>query len=192
MSGRPILSLNRPVALPLRLAGHLWRLREDTRPPAPAKQRQRAERPDQGGEAAREAATAERIAHNQRVERAFLERRAKDEADGAERRRLAELLAELCPAVFGYPPAPLATGAHRDLAALLAGEVDPQALAVFLARWTHHKPYLRALAAGETRRDLNGQPTEAPTAEHQQIAAEALARRERRERAREALNVRSR
>lgn len=189
MSTRSILSLNRPAVLPPRLAGHLKRLREDARPPAPGGQRQEADRGAAASTSECEAATAERIAHNRRAEQAFLERRAKDEAARTEHRRITGLLAELCPAVFGCPPAPLAIGAHRDLAALLAGEVDSLALARFLAQWTHRKAYLRALAAGEMRRDLNGRPTEVPTPEHRRITAEALARQERRKRAREERNV---
>ena len=86
-------------------------------------------------------------------------------------------LRELAPAVIRDPPLPLAVGARRNIAALLAGEVSKKMLCRFLARWTRRAAYLRAVAAGGPRYDLVGQPAGTVTADQRETAAATLAER---------------
>lgn len=155
MSGRPVLSLQRPVDLPPQLADYLRRKR-------------------QAGDQA----------HDEAQDRTQGTYESKRQAKRAEERRIGALLRDLAPMVFGETPAPLAIGINRDIVELLAGEAEPQAIGRFLAQWTKRRSYLVALAGGEARRDLNGLPIEQPTPEHRQAAAEDLAAIDRRTAAR--------
>lgn len=111
-------------------------------------------------------ASPEVIAENQRLEALWHEERdARRAADDAAFAGLDTLLRDLAPKVFCSPPKPLAIGIHHELIELLAGDVEALTIGRFLGRWVRHVDYLRAVAAGEMRVDLNGYPTEAPTPE---------------------------
>jgi sRNA-binding protein len=88
---------------------------------------------------------------------------------------LAVILCDLAPAVFTDPTVPLATGIYREIRARLDGAASRDALKRFLYRWTHRPEYVRAIAAGTMRRDLDGHPTEAPTAYERESGAQWLA-----------------
>jgi hypothetical protein len=112
------------------------------------------------------------IAWNQAREAAWhAEQAAELSATNAALIALDRLLRDLCPAVFCDPPVPLAIGIRLVLVELLAGEVDAATIAVFLRRWTGRPAYWAALAAGEMRRDLDGQPAGEPTPEQRKHAA---------------------
>jgi hypothetical protein len=90
---------------------------------------------------------------------------------------LEAMLRELAPTVFNDQPPPLAVGIDAALAALLAGEVEAEVVGRFLRDWVQRPAYLAALARGEVRRDLDGQPTDAPDASARTFAAILLRRR---------------
>ncbi len=68
-------------------------------------------------------------------------------------------------------------GIHRDIPALLAGETDKATISRFLRRWTRRIEYMRVVAAGNVRRDLDGRPTGEPSRAERESANEWLAAR---------------
>jgi hypothetical protein len=114
-------------------------------------------------------ADPETLAHNQRKE-------AEWHAGTA---RVETMLRELAPQVFGDAPVPLAIGIFTALKVLLAGEADNTAVSRFLRDWTSRPAYLAALARGDVRRGLDGEPTGEPTANQRQFALARLARASR-------------
>jgi hypothetical protein len=100
--------------------------------------------------------------------------RAKAEMD-----TLAVWLRDLAPVVFGDDVVPLKIGIDRDIAARLARETGTAMIGRFLRWWTRRTGYLRALAAGNMRPDLDGNPTGQPTSNQRQLAAKLLTARRR-------------
>jgi sRNA-binding protein len=89
---------------------------------------------------------------------------------------------ERWPAAFTQR-APLAVGISRHIKEALQAEgkaIDRKALGITLHRWTMHGVYLRAMARGEMRRNLDGSaagiPDEAARAYAQQLLDERAAR----------------
>jgi hypothetical protein len=122
-------------------------------------------------------AAPEVVAENQRLEALWhakrdAERAAAEAADA----EMEALLRDLAPKAFADPPSPLAIGIYGPLAELLDGEFDGAAIARFLRLWTRRPAYLRAVAAGEMRLDLDGHPTVAPEQSHRNGAIDMLAR----------------
>lgn len=81
------------------------------------------------------------------------------------------------PALFGYPPKPLAVGIGKTIvaAAIEAGGAK-HATRAALHYWVHSHGYLAALVApGAVRCGLDGAPVEAVDAQHQAKAAELIA-----------------
>ena len=92
-------------------------------------------------------------------------------------RELTEYLMETYPATFPRPPAapvPLAIGIHRVILEAVQGRSSYNTLKVFLKRWTDKVWYLKALAAGEPRRNLDGTLSGDPSEAERQVAAKAL------------------
>lgn len=73
-------------------------------------------------------------------------------------------LAQLYPQLFGENPLPMKRGIFQDL--LEAQAFDRDGLKVALALHTRSSRYLTAVAAGQPRHDLQGQPVEAMAPEH--------------------------
>jgi ProP effector len=111
-------------------------------------------------------ADPETLAHNQRKE-------AEWHAGPA---RVESLLRDLAPQVFGDPPVPLAIGVFAALNELLADESDDATIGRFLRSWTSRPAYLAALARGDVRRDLDGEPSGEPTDDQRQFELVRLAR----------------
>ncbi len=100
----------------------------------------------------------------------------------AARRRTANreiecILKSLAPAAFSSPPKPLRIGVHADLIALFAGEIEPRDIGRFLRWWCGRTGYLLAIHYGESRVELDGFPSGAPTKAQQEIARQQLAAR---------------
>lgn len=72
--------------------------------------------------------------------------------------------------------APLAIGIHKAIRERLP-DVDAGQLRMTMKRHTSSTRYLKALATGETRLDLDGQPAGSVTAEQREQAAEQLRER---------------
>jgi sRNA-binding protein len=89
-------------------------------------------------------------------------------------------LAALFPALFAGPPRPLKLRIHVDIQARAPGVFSRAALSAFMHRHTLGNAYLRAVAQGGQRYDLDGQPAGELAAEHRQAAADELARRRER------------
>lgn len=110
-----------------------------------------------------------------------------------------DYLARRFPAAFGTDAAalaPLAVGIRDSLAARIATDPAADAPAVLwaLRRWCLSRAYVAAVAAGRPRVNLDGQPVEAPAAEHQaqacaRLEAEGSATAARAERRRKAEQV---
>lgn len=77
-----------------------------------------------------------------------------------------ERLFELYPKMFGARFLPLKLGVFHDLLALHPDEFKREDLKVALGLHARSTRYLEAVAAGEKRHDLNGQPVEDVSAEH--------------------------
>jgi len=77
-----------------------------------------------------------------------------------------EQLAELYPGLFGAVFLPLKRGIFQDLLAAHPDVFEREALKVALGIHTRSTRYLQAVAAGEKRHDLQGQPVEAMAPEH--------------------------
>jgi sRNA-binding protein len=78
------------------------------------------------------------------------------------------------PKLFKYPPVPLAIGTGPKLLEVLGNEFKPAEIRTFLQAWTSGPRYLKAVARGEMRRNLNGSPAGLPEAEHRADAQERL------------------
>jgi hypothetical protein len=72
---------------------------------------------------------------------------------------LKERLKSAFPAVFGSLPRPLKVGIHKDIWQRLP-DVDHTLLDAFLSKYTRQTDYLRALASGGQRFDLDGHVVE--------------------------------
>ena len=79
-----------------------------------------------------------------------------------------EQLAGLYPHLFGAVFRPLKRGIFQDLLAAHPDAFEREALKVALGIHTRSTRYLQAVAAGEKRHDLQGQPVEAMAPEHVQ------------------------
>ena len=77
-----------------------------------------------------------------------------------------EQLAGLYPHLFGAVFRPLKRGIFQDLLAAHPDAFEREALKVALGIHTRSTRYLQAVAAGEQRHDLQGQPVEAMAPEH--------------------------
>ena len=105
------------------------------------------------------------------------------EADLVASRRRAELkvterlLRDLAPRAFLKPARPLKIGICNDLIDLLAGEVAPIAVRRFLGCWCRRDAYLRALAYGGARFDLDGAAVGTVTEEQQARARRLIEER---------------
>lgn len=75
-------------------------------------------------------------------------------------------LAGLYPALFGEQPLPLKRGIFQDLQDAHPEVFEREALKAALALHTRSSRYLTAVAAGQQRHDLQGQPVEAMAPEH--------------------------
>jgi ProP effector len=86
---------------------------------------------------------------------------------------LIPILAERFPAAFAVNPRyrmPLKLGIHVDILAQLGETITPQALSDALRIYVHNPHYLKALAAGADRVDINGMPAGKVTAEQADAA----------------------
>jgi sRNA-binding protein len=86
-------------------------------------------------------------------------------------------LAELFPALFGTPPKPIKLRIQADIQERAPGLFTKKSLSLFLHRHTTSTAYLRALAAGPTRFDLDGQGAGEIAAEHREAAQAEVERR---------------
>ena len=68
-----------------------------------------------------------------------------------------DVLRRRWPLVFSWAR-PLAIGIHLDVQAALGDEVKRKDLRDFFYRWVHRDPYLAAVARGEPRVGLDGEP----------------------------------
>ncbi|WP_315124862.1 ProQ/FINO family protein [Comamonas antarctica] len=75
-------------------------------------------------------------------------------------------LAELYPQLFGETPLPMKRGIFQDLLDAQPEVFDRDGLKVALSIHTRSSRYLTAVAAGQPRHDLQGQPVEAMAPEH--------------------------
>ena len=87
---------------------------------------------------------------------------------------LAERLFRDFPNVFKYPPVPLAMGSGLKLRELLGTEFKPAEMRAFLQAWTSGPRYLKAVARGEMRHNLDGSPAGLPAPEHRADAQKRL------------------
>jgi sRNA-binding protein len=87
---------------------------------------------------------------------------------------LSERLFAAFPEAFKYPPVPLAIGIGPRLCELLSPEFKPAEIRVFLHAWTSGPRYLKAVARGEMRRNLDGSPAGLPEPKHCAAAKERL------------------
>jgi len=78
------------------------------------------------------------------------------------------------PRAFRYPPVPLAVGIGRELCQLMGPQFKPAEIRAFLHAWTSGPRYLKAVARGEMRRNLDGSPAGVPEAEHRAAARQQL------------------
>ena len=87
-----------------------------------------------------------------------------------------ELLCERFPQTFNRGgPQPLKVGIYGDVLAALGDAVQARDLQSALRAYTSNARYLRALAAGACRVDLDGKPTGTVTAEDEAVAKKRLA-----------------
>jgi sRNA-binding protein len=87
---------------------------------------------------------------------------------------VSERLFATFPEAFKYPPVPLAIGIGPRLCELLSPEFKPADIRVFLHAWTSGPRYLKAVARGQLRRNLDGSPAGLPEPEHRAAAKEQL------------------
>lgn len=80
-------------------------------------------------------------------------------------------LAAIYPTLFGETPLPLKRGVFEDLLAAHGEELKADGIKAALALHTRSTRYLNAVATGQPRHDLNGQPVEtvAPEQRHHAI-----------------------
>ncbi|MFT4190505.1 MAG: ProQ/FinO family protein, partial [Comamonas sp.] len=79
---------------------------------------------------------------------------------------LMAVLAQLHPALFGEQPLPLKRGIFQDLVARHGAQLPEADLKAALGLHTRSTRYLTAVAAGQSRHDLDGQPVEPMAPEH--------------------------
>lgn len=92
-----------------------------------------------------------------------------------------EKLAQFYPYLFGEVFRPLKRGIFQDLLAAHPDVIEREALKEALAQHTRSTRYLTAVAAGQQRHDLQGQPVEAMAPEHvYQALLEVFRRRQAR------------
>ncbi|WKB54050.1 ProQ/FinO family protein [Eleftheria terrae] len=89
----------------------------------------------------------------------------------------AALLRERFPALFAGKPKPLKLRIQVDIQERSPGVFPKQSLSAFLRRYTMSDAYLRAVAAGTHRFDLDGQPVAELSEEHRKLAHDTLAQR---------------
>ena len=94
-----------------------------------------------------------------------------------------EQLAGLYPHLFGAVFRPLQRGIFQDLLAAHPDAFEREALKVALGIHTRSTRYLQAVAAGEKRHDLQGQPVEAMAPEHVHHALLEVYRRRKNQKA---------
>ena len=88
------------------------------------------------------------------------------------------MLRERWPVVFCVPRVPLAVGVRERILEAAGGDIDGQALGLFLAWWTQRSDYLDAIAHGEPRRNLDGSPAGEPDeAQRRQAASQVYGAR---------------
>jgi hypothetical protein len=87
---------------------------------------------------------------------------------------LSERLFRDYPKAFNYPPVPLAVGIGLKLHELLGAEFKPADIRAFLHAWTSGPRYLKGVARGEVRRNLDGSPAGLPESKHRADARERL------------------
>jgi sRNA-binding protein len=98
-------------------------------------------------------------------------------------------LAELCPRlIFVYEARrkPLAIGIRDQIIAKVGDMITPDELSAALGSYVRSTGYLKAVARGAVRIDLEGNPVGAPTPEQMAGAAKALAARLARKKTRKA------
>ena len=83
------------------------------------------------------------------------------------------------PAVF-TKPVPLAVGLARQIKRALPPDFPRKEVGIAVHHWTQGGGYLRAVARGDTRRNLDGSEAGAPNEEAREQARQTLAERERR------------
>lgn len=104
---------------------------------------------------------------------------AKGAARGPRHHPLLDTLAALYPALFGESPRPLKRGIFHDLRAAHPEALEAEGLKAALALHTRSTRYLNAVAAGQKRHDLAGQPVEDMAPEHiHQALLEVFRRRQ--------------
>ena len=89
----------------------------------------------------------------------------------------AQQLKQRFPALFSGAPKPIKLRIQIDIQARAPGVFSKNVLSAFFRRYTGSTSYLQAVANGQQRFDLDGQPQGDITDEHRQIAAEELTRR---------------
>ncbi|MES2484194.1 MAG: ProQ/FinO family protein [Pseudomonadota bacterium] len=106
-------------------------------------------------------------------------RRARDARPARQVHPLLHRLWELHPRLFGARFRPLKVGIFEDLIARHPEAFDQQELKQALAQHVRSTRYLEAVASGDARHDLDGQPVEPAAPEHVQHAImEAMRRRQ--------------
>jgi hypothetical protein len=91
-----------------------------------------------------------------------------------QRSALSQRLLRDFPKAFKYPPVPLAIGIGLKLRELLGAEFKPADIRAFLHAWTSGPRYLKGVARGEMRRNLDGSPAGLPESKHRADARERL------------------
>ena len=91
-----------------------------------------------------------------------------------QRSALSQRLLRDFPTAFKYPPVPLAIGIGLKLRDVLGAEFKPGEIRGFLQAWTSGPRYLKAIARGEMRHDLDGSPAGLPAPEHRADALKRL------------------
>ena len=89
----------------------------------------------------------------------------------------AEQLRQRWPALFAGPTKPLKLRIQVDIQERAPGVFTRQALSAFFRRYTGSTAYLRALASGKHRYDLDGQPAGEVSIDNRKVASDELARR---------------
>jgi len=128
---------------------------DSSRPPRSRGGRSRGGR-GRGGNAGAPAPAAERPA----------QRTAQQERAPRSQHPLLLKLATLYPQLFGETPLPMKRGIFQDLLQAQPEAFDRDGLKVALSIHTRSSRYLTAVAAGQPRHDLQGQPVEAMAPEH--------------------------
>jgi len=89
----------------------------------------------------------------------------------------AQQLKQRFPALFSGAPKPIKLRVQVDIQARAPGVFSKNVLSAFFRRYTGSTSYLQAVAQGQQRFDLDGQPQGDISDEHRQIAVAELARR---------------